>query len=596
MDKVELCRLLPTEAPVEVVNMAYKNHLDQLGGNITIYKRVNVTQTPEIKAFMTPESWDEYYNRRKNTWAAECTCTYCGETWHTAWGGGPMKSIFVIVGEDGQTYPFYNSDSPEPGDAVELSGNDGFLCPVCGMGTTLTHVAKVRGGFMRRLLIMSVGNVGQYTGVFYWLVYRRFDVDGCDYRHVEPWNAYLLDEKGKINRFCHTNSGWRSSTTINDAYYSKYASGDGDIYNHRFGGHVCPSVPSQLGCTGEKTGLAEYVRNGGQMPLLYLKTWRKKPTIENLVNAGWTKLVSAKLDKEADPYEVNEGKLLGIDCSKTKPHEMLGIDKVSFRAMRRSSPEGWSMEQFDSWKSYQTSGGRANAAEFNLYWQQFTSYGISTAIEAMDVYDVDLPQIDRYLRKQHLSRTECRLLTDTWRMTGILYGRTKLSHEEMWPRNLLQKHDQLSELNLKEMGKESWAMYLSGFKMIQEKYGELQWTDGDLCIRLPANNGDIVREGEVLRHCVGTYGKGHVNESTVIFFVRRYRRPERCYYTLCMDMRGEPKRNQLHGYGNERHGPNKQYPHSIPRKVLDFCDKWEHEILGKWYREQQRKMKEAKRA
>ena len=181
-------------------------------------------------------------------------------------------------------------------------------------------------------------------------------------------------------------------------------------------------------------------------------------------------------------------------------------------------------------------------------------------------------------------------------MTGILYGRTELTHEEMWPKNLTQKHDELSALNIKEMGKDSWAMYLSGFKMIQDKYGELQWTDGDLCIRLPANNGDLIREGEVLRHCVGTYGKDHVAESRVIFFVRRYRRPERCYYTLCMDMRGEPKRNQLHGYGNERHGANKQYPHSIPKKVIDFCDRWEKEILGKWYREQKRKLKEAKRA
>lgn len=153
----------------------------------------------------------------------------------------------------------------------------------------------------------------------------------------------MVDEKGKINRFCYKNSGWRSSSATNDAYYSKYVSGDGDIYNHRYGGHVCPAVPCQLGCTGEKTGLAEYVRSGGQMPLLYLKTWRKKPAIENLINAGWTKLVSAKLDKESDPYEINEGVLKGIDCTKARPHEMLGMDKASFKILRKSNPEGWSM-------------------------------------------------------------------------------------------------------------------------------------------------------------------------------------------------------------------------------------------------------------
>ena len=90
-------------------------------------------------------------------------------------------------------------------------------------------------------------------------------------------------------------------------------------------------------------------------------------------------------------------------------------------------------------------------------------------------------------------------------MTSMLYGRTALTHEEMWPKKLLRKHDELTALNLQEKGKDSWSMYLAGFKMIQEKYGQLQWTDGELCIRLPSHNGDLIREGEVLRHCVGTY-------------------------------------------------------------------------------------------
>lgn len=592
MDKEAVRQLLPEEPPAEVVNMAYRDHFSQLGGNITIYKRVNMTRFPELQREMSPDDWDEFEHRSQNIWAAECTCTCCGETWYTAWGGGPMKSIFVVIGEDGQTYPFYN-DSPEQGDAVELTGNDGFLCPVCGEGTTLTHVDKVRSGFMRRLLIMSVGNAGKYTAIFYWLLYRRFDIDGDDYRHVEPWNAYVIDENGRLHRYCHKNVGWVYSKLKNDAYYSKYVSGDGDIYNHRYGGHVCNIVPSQLGCTGEKTGLAEYVRNDGQMPLLYLKTWQQKPTIENLVNAGWARLISAKIDRESDPYEISVANLQGIDCTKTRPHEMLGMDKASFRAINKGNG-CWSAEEFDAWRSYKTFGGGVTAQEFDRYWTKFTNYGITTVVEAMAAYDVDLPKIDRYMQKQALSRTEVRLLTDTWKMTGILYGRTELTHEEMWPKDLVKKHDELSELNIQEQGKDGWARYLSGFKMIQDKYGEIQWTDGDLCIRLPANNGDLIREGSVLRHCVGNYGKTHVTEETVIFFVRRYRRPERCYYTLCMDMRGNPKRTQLHGYGNERHGACKQYVHSIPRKVLDFCDRWEKEILRKWYLEQKRKTKEAK--
>ena len=53
-----------------------------------------------------------------------------------------------------------------------------------------------------------------------------------------------------------------------------------------------------------------------------------------------------------------------------------------------------------------------------------------------------------------------------------------------------------------------------------------------------------------------------------------------------MNMSGIPKRSQLHGYGNEHHGDNKQYRHSIPKKVLDFCQRWEEHVVMPWYKEQ----------
>ena len=595
MDREKMCNLLPVQAPKAIEEFAFGNYFQELGGHTTIYKRVSITEAPMLKMIMAPEDWDEYDTHTKSKWAAECTCTACQNTWHTGWGGGLAKSIFVVSGEDGTIYPSYDQDAPEPGATIEVTSNDGLLCPFCNENTTLLHIDKVRNGFMRRRLIMAVGNAGIYTTIFYWLAYRRVDVDGFEDRRMEPWNAYVMDEKGRINRFHYASEGWTYSKRKNDAYYSKYTTGDGDCYHYMYGGYVCNQVPSQIGCTGEKTGLAEYVRQGGKLPLLYLKTWQKKPNVENLVNAGWSRLVSAMMEKESD-YEINMAILNGIDLTKSKPHEMLNIDKVSFRGICAANGNGWSMECFESWKRYLALGGMVSALEFDRYWKTFTSYGVSTVIEAMGVYQIDLPRIDRYMQKQHMSRTEVRLLTDTWRMTSMLYGRTALTHEEMWPKKLLRKHDELTALNLQEKGKDSWSMYLAGFKMIQEKYGQLQWTDGELCIRLPSHNGDLIREGEVLRHCVGTYGQGHVSERTVIFFVRRYRRPERPYYTLSINMLGKPVEQQLHGYGNERHGKNKEHAHTIPKKVRDFCDQWEKEVLLRWYKDKQQKLKGEKTA
>ena len=81
-------------------------------------------------------------------------------------------------------------------------------------------------------------------------------------------------------------------------------------------------------------------------------------------------------------------------------------------------------------------------------------------------------------------------------------------------------------------------------------------------------------EGETLRHCVGEYGKEHAKGKKIILFIRHYRKPERSYYTLNVGFDGwRPYIIQLHGYGNEHHGPHKEYRHTIPKEVTAFVEK-----------------------
>ena len=101
---------------------------------------------------------------------------------------------------------------------------------------------------------------------------------------------------------------------------------------------------------------------------------------------------------------------------------------------------------------------------------------------------------------------------------------------------------------------------------------------------MPKSNLELVREGQVLRHCVGGYGNEHAKGEKIILFVRHHRRPERSYYTLNISFaEDQPREIQLHGYGNERHGKNKQHRHRIPASVRAFVDRWEREILVPWF-------------
>lgn len=595
MDKAYILENLPTVCPERVTGYTYDNYLQELGGHMAIYKRVPYQEPPRYAMLM---EYDDWKPGRKG-WAAECTCTRCGESWHTAWLGGPLKEIAVCVWEDDTTYPVFDLEDPDVAPMlVNVSSNDGIICPECGEGVTLIHASRIKSGSTRRLAMCSVENVGEYTALLYWLAHRHLDSDGCVYEEISPWYAFVIDEGGKLVCFHYSGGQWCGSNNREDPFFKKYVSGDGDIYNNRSGGYVCEMVPNLIGCTGEKTGLGEYVRQGGTHPLLYLRTWQHKPAIENLIYAGWAPLIESLFDKEPihQKQAVPVAKLPGINWESAKPYEMLHMDKAAYRRLDKSRSDSRRREWFAAWNRYRTVGGKLPVDEFDAYWCKFTSYGMDVLLELMALLPgLDIPKVDKYLNKQFLQPTEVRILADTWRMTTMLTGRDNLTDEELWPRNLQQRHDRLVAMNLKEKGKDSWMLYLAGFRRIRDKYGDLQWSDGELDIILPRDNGELVREGEILRHCVGTYGESHVTEKQTIFFVRRHRRPERCYYTLSMNMTGEPKRVQLHGYGNERHGEHKQYRHSIPQKVLDFCDRWEREILMPWYRGQLQK-KEGKTA
>lgn len=596
MDINLMCQQLPKSAPKAVLRYALKKHLDDLGGERTVFKRVNISVVPDLlQEIMPPEMWEEYETSRRSKWAAECVCSVCGEVWHTGWVNGSfLKSIALVEGEDGLTYPCLDDYDPGIGTFIEVAPNDGFLCPFCSAVTTLTHASSIRGGRTWRLLIASVENVGIYTTIFYWLVARTIDEDGCVFSRILPWNAYVIDEAGALKRFIYTDgSGWRHSKQAGDAFYSKYSSMDGDLYNYRRGGYACDQVPNLAGCTGEKTGLQAYMTAGGQLPVLYMKTWRRHRTIENLVNSGWAALIEQNLQSESNDQEIPYAICPGVFFGSAKPHEMLHMDRISFRELRRKNSHGWHLHQYECWLNYLESGGTADAVMFDNYYKSFKLSGINAVLSLREMCpQVDLPKIDRYLSKQGLRHDEVQLLLDTWRMTIQLFGRTQLSSEEMWPRNLFDLHERLSRQVRLEQSKDDWSKFLSGFIAVRERFRELEWTDGELCVVLPKDNGDLIREGDVLRHCVYSYGADHVSGRHTIFFIRKYRRPERCYYTLDINMTGQPKEQQLHGYGNERHGPHKEYSHSIPNKVRLFCDRWKSEVLMPWYREQEQRRRQ----
>lgn len=323
----------------------------------------------------------------------------------------------------------------------------------------------------------------------------------------------------------------------------------------------------------------------------YIRMWQRCQGIENLVNAGFGELIGGIVE-EVYLWGGGQAAAAGkyLDTDKVKPAELLRLRKEDYRELPRNLTKG-------ELKSIQILRAAGDRTEIKRLMESVKGVSADMLAEEMKHCGGDLEKYLRYFQRQALSLANLGLLRDTRNFAQRLAGDRELTQEEIWPRRLQQTHDRLAATLAVQRDAQKSAALQSGFDAVLERYCGLQWTDGDLTVILPRRNEDLIQEGETLRHCVGSYGEEHAEGENIILFIRHHRRPERSYYTLNVAFDGDiPRRIQLHGYGNERHGANKQYRHHIPRKVLDFVDRWEREILRPWWVRQKKRTNKEKTA
>ena len=602
MDKELIRQLLPERPREGLLKWAVRNCEDDLGPNYLIWR------TERVKVYDMDYLMGASKKPRSMRVAA-CTCLKCGSQMVTEYCGSTLK---FWLGEDGEWWPL-DPNGPHPyedeeqeatGYMVEVDDGGALSCPMCYETLTTIQATKLRGGRRKQVLVVSIEVIDGYAAVVYWLVRREIFEDSNEYM-VLPRDAYVLDERGTVHRYTHTIGGgpmtcekpgetWKLCSSKRDSLdlmYHDWGSWWGQCRDKKKGGVFWTNVPDLDGTTAEKTGLWSYANYEGAYSLHYLKLWKQYPQLENLVNTGWQMLVHSIVVDSFSGYDAKTVMDRVIDISRTKPYEILEMSRGDFKQIRRHGWQ-WRYEEQLLYQSFR-GHGMGTALEFRSYLMEFKEAGLRAAEQLGKQYgDRDLEKIKRYLAKQQMQPHEVGILLDTRNAARALAPGRPLTQEELWPRNLQAAYDRLTRARLLQIDPKKAEKYQEGFDAVVERFGELQWNDGELCILLPRSYAELVQEGNVLRHCVGGYSEDHIRGHDTIFFVRKYRRPERCYYTLDINMTDRPHRVQLHGYGNERHGVNKEHRHRIPKKVLDFCDRWEREVLMPWYRDQQNKQKE----
>lgn len=577
---------LPIGHDPQLLESVYEQWPEELGGEHIIYKRASIETGPDIKRTMTPEDWEELELNTKRHWGAECHCTACGREFEA----GYFNDGIILRSNNGaDTFTGWISADDET--AEKFTSEIEFFAPCCGVSVKPLRMAETDDAEYQ-LMVNFPTVIGEYGGIVTWMFSRWIDgiyFDG-DCRPLEA--TFVIDGKCvKFTRYDseYTDDGpplFREETSWHvaegfDALYDisqlRYRSREA-YCETKFGAATWDDYIDFTGTSAEKTGLEDWIQQGRSWPVMYLTMWDEHPNIENLVKAGFGGVIDDVVCEELmqaaeydmDPVPIVE--LDFVDWNEVKPHKMLGIRKEDMDCQLLRS---WGAEDFRNYKKYR--------ARYPATVEQFDKWRKAYKGELLRFVNagLNMDKTSAYLSKQ-ATKTGLSLTALAGLMLDYRFMIAADTEVELWPPNIKTAHDRAMTM---KAAAEDRAVN-EGFARIAEEYSSLCWTDGELEVSIPQTATDLKLEGKTLHHCVGGYTKRHVNGEP-IFFVRHHRRPERSYFTLNIDMRGNtPREIQLHGYGNEAKG-SKHW--DVPQKVRDFVDRWEKEILFPWFMKNKKK-------
>ena len=588
MNIEEVRKMLPTEpriGHVENVTDIDMESVNMINVHYCLFKRATkiLNETPYTEVFGFGAE------KVRSGYAAECYCTACEDVFYTGYKAksrskaNSSRGIVLIEGEDGCLYEGVCSATDT--NAVTYENGDIIICPRCGETLMVREATTMNEDECHALRTQQVSVIGKYAALITFEMRHEISSEGTEIDYIQPISALVINDNKQLELFIHYEGEWKYDCMFDEESYC--FDGLQEIYEDfnsindcKIGGIVDNVLPDLTGTTGEKTGLPEFIAYHGANPAVYLVQWSTFPNIENLIKSAYgenlvlffNEIIQRNINYEYFPTSYIED-FDWIDFEETKPHKMLGVSKEDFFCLSADYMSIDNIRQF--YDLAETT--KISVPEYISLLKTFNAFNLvklGNVVKGKKMKALTFNRALNYLRKQRqYTQRGLELFIDY-----IQKGEVE-TEELIFPKNLEEAHDRMIAQNkLKETQK-----LLNDFLNVKHTYAEIEYSDGELCAIIPTAPSELETEGKILCHCVGRYMQEHSQGQRIIIFIRHSRRPERSYYTLNIDFSGStPQRIQLHGYGNERHGANKQYSHSIPKKVTSFVEKYEKEILTPW--------------
>lgn len=315
----------------------------------------------------------------------------------------------------------------------------------------------------------------------------------------------------------------------------------------------------------ENCPVRTFINTIGYHPAKFIRLYQRHPNVEHLVREHLEEVVK----------DILSG-VRGINWKGRRPRDMLGLTKPEVKAVFSAR---LSLRAVNLYKRYP---GTFDLWEDRNLLRSITGGFLGWVQNEPDVMKA-LRYVQRCMRQGVREYNVYHMLTDTRRMLAQL-GHEMTEHN-LWPRNLQETHDKAAaEIKAIERAKTAreWEKEQGIWDRIAEKLSPLCWEDAGMLIRPVSSRMELVREGDMLDHCVASYAERLKREESYILLIRRTDKPDTPYFTLNLSKSGSII--QCHGYKNDRFLPGG----TRPQEIKDFEQRWMKEKVEPWMKEQRK--------
>lgn len=543
---VDYTDLLPEEPPADLVSWALTQ---------------GAFKHDEIIVFKQGWYRDRHMESSKKEKIASCTCSSCERTFIADWTSS-------------NTY--YGGNIGIVHDGEVIASGQHMLCPICGETTKLHHASFIPKGdgaaYFEYVVVPT--RIEQNFLLTEYEITKTINKDGNTKFTVRGWEACLFTKNNIIRFSKHCFNMNHERYYANWHQNKKFSESIGEI------DYFYPGDTTKGTCL-ENSKFEEYmqVAKKCQIPVSYLRLYRKKPSVENFFPVGAGEFIADAIYKElkkehycAERIRNSKIPVLSfINWKEKSPYKMLGLNREQMKIFVNSTME------------YEKKSIFLKLLKAGLVFDK-TALEYATVIKEKEIEQLvacnePLNKVLRYLGKQiakFKAAIDFTYLRDYWKMATAAQFSLDVEHIK-YPGNLCRAHDIVTKLteNMKTVNGKQFAT-------IYKQLLPLSYANDKYTITPAKNAKELITEGKLLKHCVGRYSPEHCKYES-IFFIRKVSEPSVPFFTLQLDVFGK-QIIQNRGYKNSE---------PFPESGQAFINEWIQNIVRPFKLNQNQKTKKA---